>query len=359
MRKLAEVKVQCFGAPRADAKAYEPPADMADANFALQTLAVNLRMANDATDCDVLHSHTWYANMGGQWGGLLHGVPHVISAHSLEPRRPWKEEQLGGGYRISSWAERAAYREASAVIAVSSGMRDDVLDCYPWVDPERVHVVYNGINTVEYQPVSETDALRRHGVPIDEPYALFVGRITRQKGLPHLLRAAERFEPGVRLVMCAAAPDTPELGAEVAAQVEALKAKRGADSVIWIEAQLERPDVVQLLSHAAVFVCPSIYEPLGIVNLEAMACETAVIASDVGGIPEVVVDGTTGILVHYDEDLPGVFEASLAGAVNRVVSDPELARRYGLAGRERAVTEFGWDAIARRTIDVYQAAIDG
>ncbi|MDP4013225.1 MAG: glycogen synthase [Candidatus Nanopelagicales bacterium] len=359
LAKLADVQVQCFGAPRVDAMAYEPPSDMADDNFSLQTLAVDLRMASGAAGCDVVHSHTWYANMGGHIGALLHGIPHVISAHSLEPRRPWKEEQLGGGYRVSSWAERAAYAEADAIIAVSAGMRDDVLDCYPWIDPARVHVVHNGINTVEYSPVPEADALERNGVRTDRPYAIFVGRIARQKGLPHLLRAAERFEPGVGLVLCAAAPDTPELGREVAAQVSALKAKRGDDAVVWIQEQLPRPDVVQLLTHAAVFACPSIYEPLGIVNLEAMACETAVVASDVGGIPEVVDDEATGLLVHYDEKHPAEFESALAAAINRVVCDPALASTFGLAGRERAISKFGWDTIAHRTIDVYQQAIDG
>lgn len=359
LRKLADVDVQCFGAPRPDATAYEPPPDLVDANFSLQTLAVDLHMANGLAGCDVVHSHTWYANLGGHIGGLLHGIPHVISAHSLEPRRPWKEEQLGGGYRVSSWTERAAYKEAAAIIAVSAGMRDDVLDCYPWVDPDRVHVVHNGINTDEYRPSGQTDALARNGIPEGEPYVFFVGRIARQKGLPHLLRAAEQFEPGVRLVMCAAAPDTPELGREVAAQVAALRAKRGEDAVVWIEDQIPRPDVVQLLTHAAVFACPSIYEPLGIVNLEAMACETSVVASDVGGIPEVVDDEATGLLVHYDEEHPAEYEATLAAAINRVVSDSALARRFGLAGRKRAITKFGWDTIARRTIDVYQAAIDG
>ena len=356
LRRMAEVEVMCFGQPRADALALDPPQELAEANFALQTLGVDLLMADASGGLDVMHSHTWYANMGGHLAGLLQGAPHVITAHSLEPRRPWKEEQLGGGYRISSWVERAAYREAAAIIAVSAGMRDDVLDCYPFVDPARVHVVHNGIDTDFYRPTADTDALLAHGVDPAEPFALFVGRITRQKGLPHLLRAAEQFAPEVRLVLCASSPDTPELGQEVTDQVAALRAARGADSVVWIEEQLSRPEVVQFYTAADVFVCPSVYEPQGIVNLEAMACETAVVASDVGGIPEVVTPGT-GLIVHYDESDPAAFETALATEVNRVVADPDLAQSLGVAGRRRAVDDFGWEAIARRTMDVYDIAL--
>ena len=358
LRLLENVEVYCFGEPRSDANAYEPPAEFASANMAMKTLAVDLEMADAAGDCDIMHSHTWYANMAGHLGGLLHGVPHVISAHSLEPRRPWKAEQLGGGYRVSSWVERAAYREANTIIAVSHGMRADVLDCYPDVDPDKVLVVHNGIDPEVYRPAESTQALERYGVPTDEPFVLFVGRITRQKGLPHLLRAAENFADGVRLVLCASAPDTPELGAEVSSQVASLKATRGENSVIWIEEMLSKKDVIEFYTHASAFVCPSVYEPLGIVNLEAMACETAVVASDVGGIPEVVADEETGLLVHYDADEPAAFEDDLANAVNRVATDADLARRFGLAGRERAVAHFGWDKIARRTVEVYQAALD-
>ena len=358
LRKLAEVEVMCFGQPREDAIALNPPADLADSNFALQTLGVNLLMADGSEGLDIMHSHTWYANMGGHLAALLQGTPHVITAHSLEPRRPWKEEQLGGGYRISSWVERAAYREAAAVIAVSAGMKADVMDCYPFVDPERIHVVHNGIDTDLYRPVPETDALAANGVDTDRPFALFVGRITRQKGLPHLLRAAEQFDPEVRLVLCASSPDTPELGQEVTDQVAALRAERGEDSVIWIEEQLSRPDVIQFFTQAAVFVCPSVYEPQGIVNLEAMACETPVVASDVGGIPEVVTPGT-GLLVHYDPDDTATFEAGIAAEVNRVVSQPQLAADLGKAGRARAVNDFGWAAIAQRTLDVYNVALNG
>ncbi|MCH9816815.1 MAG: glycogen synthase [Actinomycetia bacterium] len=357
LRLLEEVDVFCFGEERTDAQAFSPPAAYSDANMAVQTLAVDLEMVDAAAGCDLMHSHTWYANMAGHLASLLYGVPHVISAHSLEPRRPWKEEQLGGGYRISSWVERAAYRDADAIIAVSHGMRADVLDCYPDVDPDKVKVVHNGIDTNVYTPVAATGALERYGVPADEPFAFFVGRITRQKGLPHLLRAAEHFAPGVRLVLAASSPDTPELGDEVAAQIVALKARRGEDRVIWIDEQMGKEDIIEFYSHATAFVCPSVYEPLGIVNLEAMACETAVVASDVGGIPEVVDAGETGLLVHYDQSDPKQFEEDFAAAVNTVCTDAALATQFGVAGRERAVTHFAWDAIARRTVTVYEDAI--
>ena len=284
----------------------------------------------------------------------MQGVPHVITAHSLEPRRPWKEEQLGGGYRVSSWVERTAYENASAIIAVSHGMRADVLDCYPGVDPDKVHVVHNGIDTEQYRPMTSTAALERLGVPPDDPYALFVGRITRQKGINHLLAAAREFAPGIPLVLAASSPDTPEMGREVAEAVDELNATRGG--VYWLDTQLARSDVIELLSHALLFACPSVYEPLGIVNLEAMACETPVVASAVGGIPEVVVDGETGVLVDYTPDDPAGFESSIAAAVNDVAADPARAAAMGVAGRERAVTEFGWHAIAERTVEVYRAA---
>ncbi len=284
----------------------------------------------------------------------MQGVPHVITAHSLEPRRPWKEEQLGGGYRVSSWVERTAYENATAIIAVSHGMRADVLDCYPNVDPAKVHVVHNGIDTDQYRPMESTAALERLGVPTDQPYVLFVGRITRQKGINHLLAAAKDFDPGIPLVLAASSPDTPEMGQEVADAVDALNASRGG--VYWLDTQLQRSDVIELLSHALLFACPSVYEPLGIVNLEAMACETPVVASAVGGIPEVVVDGETGLLVDYTPDDTAGFEARIAAAVNEVAADPVRAAEMGKAGRSRAVNEFGWHAIAERTVDVYRAA---
>jgi len=301
----------------------------------------------------VIHTHTWYANMAGHLGGLLNAVPHVVTAHSLEPRRPWKAEHLGGGYQISSWAERTAYDGAAAVIAVSNGMRADILDCYPELDPEKVKVVYNGIDTAAINRVDDTSALLANGIDPDRPYVLFVGRITRQKGIMHLLRAAEQLPPEIALVICASSPDTPELGAEVAAQIEKLAETRSG--VHWIRDQLPRPELIQVLSHASVFACPSIYEPLGIVNLEAMACEVPVVASDVGGIPEVVVDGTTGLLVHYDEAQSGQFEVDFAQALTRVLSDSGTAKAMGLAGRARAVKDFGWDRIAQQTIDIYQS----
>lgn len=356
LRTLVDVDVHCFGAPRPDAQAHAVPAELTGANPALQTLGVDLEMVHDTAGVDLLHSHTWYANFAGHVGGLLHGVPHVVTAHSLEPLRPWKVEQLGGGYRVSSWVEATAYAHAQAIIAVSEGMRRDILAAYPQVDPARVHVVHNGIDTDAYRPDPSTDALERHGVPLDCPYVLFVGRITRQKGLAHLLAAARDFDRGTVLVMCASSPETPEILAEVEQAVAALRAERGADSVIWIEEQASLEDIRQLLTHARVFVCPSVYEPLGIVNLEAMACEAPVVASAVGGIPEVVVDGVTGLLVPYDADDPRALESGVAAAINSLVADPERARAMGVAGRERAIADFDWDAIARRTLDVYRAA---
>lgn len=354
LRKIIDVDVHCFGKPRSDAEAHPVPDYLRDANAALQTLGVDLGMAETVAGCDVAHSHTWYANLGGHLSGLLHDIPHVITAHSLEPRRPWKREQLGGGYAISSWVENTAYANADAIIAVSAGMREDVLDCYPFVDPEVVHVVHNGIDTQAYRKVGEVDALVNHGVDPDRPYVLFVGRITRQKGIAHLLRAAQQFDDSVPLVLCAASPDTPELGAEVSAAIDALREQR--PDVHWLNGHLDRSDVRQLLSHALVFACPSVYEPLGIVNLEAMGCEAPVVASDVGGIPEVVVDGQTGLLVHYDADDTVQFEADFATAINEVVADPSRAQAMGRAGRERAIEDFGWDAIAAKTVEVYRTA---
>jgi starch synthase len=355
LRALVDVDVHCFGDPRPDAVAHGYPAELADANPALRTLGVDLEMAAATGAADVIHSHTWYTNLGGHIASLLYGVPHVLTAHSLEPRRPWKAEQLGGGYRLSSWVERTAYDHADAIIAVSDGMRADVLDCYPSVDPSRVHVVRNGIDVDIYQPSADLEPLERYSVDPSQPYALFVGRITRQKGIAHFCEAARSFAPEVQVVLCASSPDEPGIGEETAAAVARLRAERG-DGVVWIDEQAARPDLIALLTHATVFVCPSVYEPLGIVNLEAMACETAVVASAVGGIPEVVVDGVTGLLVPYDPSNPAALEAGLAEAVNALVADPERARAMGVAGRARAVEEFGWDTIARQTVDVYEAA---
>lgn len=357
LKRLVPVYVHCFGGPRTDAFAHNVPVELHGANGAIQTLGVDLEMVMATADVDLLHSHTWYTNFAGHVGSLMHGVPHVITAHSLEPLRPWKAEQLGGGYRVSSWVERTAYAEASAIIAVSNGMRADVLRAYPFIDPDRVHVVHNGIDTSVYRPDASTTALEEYGVDPSRPYVLFVGRITRQKGLVHLLRAARQFDGDLPLVMCASAADTPEIEVETATAVRELREARGPDSVIWIEEQVSKPALIQLFSHSLAFVCPSIYEPLGIVNLEAMACETAVVASDVGGIPEVVEDGRTGLLVHYDATDPDGFERDFAAAVNALVTDPARAKAMGRAGRERAEAHFGWDAIAEQTVDVYRTAL--
>jgi starch synthase len=357
LARLVEVDVHCFGGPRPDAQGHAVPASMADANPAIQTLAVDLEMVTATAGVDLLHSHTWYANLAGHVGGLLHGVPHVLTAHSLEPLRPWKAEQLGGGYRVSSWVERTAYEGADAIIAVSHGMRRDILAAYPTVDPERVCVVHNGIDTEAYRPDEREEALRDYGIDPGRPYVLFVGRITRQKGIVHLVNAARRFDDDVVLALCASSPDTPEIGEETSAAVERLRAERGDSSVVWIREQVPRPAIVQLFTHALAFACPSVYEPLGIVNLEAMACETAVVASAVGGIPEVVVDGETGTLVPYDPAEPQAFEVALADAVNNLAADPARAAAMGVAGRARAVADFGWDAIAERTVEVYRTAL--
>ncbi len=349
----ADVDVHSFGGTDDGARAHAPDPRLASANAALGVLSTDLSIAAATGDCDVVHSHTWYADLAGHLSGLLHGVPHVVTTHSLEPHRPWKAEQLGGGYAVSSWAEKTALLGADAVVAVSEGMATDVLASYPELDPARVRVVYNGIDSAFYRPVPETDVLERHGVDPSEPYAIFVGRITRQKGLAHLLRAAKEV-PG-QLVLCAGAPDTPEIAAETDQLVAELQAAR--PGVVLISTMLPKADVVQLLSHATVFVCPSVYEPLGIVNLEAMACGTAVVASAVGGIPEVVVDGETGVLVSYDEADPRGFEAAFAQALSDVLADPSRAGAMGRAGRERAVAQFGWDAIARQTLEVYASVL--
>ena len=354
LRKLIDVEVHCFGADRDEPGvfAYRPPAELAGANPALATLGVDLEITAGLHAVDIVHSHTWYANLAGHLAAMLHDIPHVVTAHSLEPLRPWKAEQLGGGYRLSSWAERTAYESAAAVIAVSTGMRTDILSAYPAIDPARVQIIPNGIDTQLYAPVPERDVLERYGLRTDRPIVLFVGRITRQKGVAHLVAAAADFAPDVQLALCAGSPDTPELAAEITAGVARLKAQR--DGVAWIQQMLPRSELLQLLTAADLFICPSIYEPQGIVNLEAMACETAVVASRVGGIPDVVVEGETGLLVDYAPD-PREFEAGLAAAVNELVAHPARIRAMGLAGRQRAVQEYGWAAIAERTAALYQA----
>ena len=356
LRRLVDVDVHCLGAPREGATAHsEDDPRLAGANPALRIFAADLEMAAGVEGCDLVHSHTWYANLAGHLAALLYDVPHVVTSHSLEPQRPWKQEQLGGGYRLSSWAERTAYEAADAVIAVSHASRRDVLASYPALDAAHVHVIHNGIDADFYRPVEETDVVERLGVDPTRPSVVFVGRITRQKGVPHLLRAALEFDTSVQIVLLAGAADTPELAAETDAAVSRLHDERSG--VVWVSEMLPREDVRQVLSHSTVFVCPSIYEPLGIVNLEAMACATAVVASDVGGIPEVVADGATGLLVHYDERQPEEFERALATAVNELVRDPERAAVMGRAGRQRAIDEFGWDVAAKRTVDLYGSLV--
>ncbi len=356
LRRLAEVDVHCLGDPRPGATAHsEHDERLAKASSALRIFSADLSMTAGVEGCDIVHSHTWYANLAGHLAKLLYDVPHVVTSHSLEPHRPWKAEQLGGGYRLSSWAERVAYESADAVIAVSRASKDGVLDAYPYVDPDLVHVVHNGVDTDFYRPDPDTDVLERLGVDLDRPSVVFVGRITRQKGVPHLLRAALRFDDEAQLVLLAGSPDTPELAAETEAAVARLRATRSG--VVWVDEMLPPEDVRQVLTHATLFVCPSIYEPLGIVNLEAMACDTAVVASAVGGIPEVVVDGETGLLVPYDELDPEAFERGIAKAVNTLVRDPAQAEAMGRAGRERAEREFAWEAVAGRTLDIYESLL--
>ncbi len=363
LRRLADVRVHCFGEPRDEpgVQAYADPAELAGANAALRVMGVDLEMAAGAAGADVVHSHTWYANLGGHVAKLLHGVPHVVTTHSLEPLRPWKAEQLGGGYGLSSFCERTAIEGADAVIAVSAGMRADVLTAYPSVDPDKVVVVHNGIDTEQYAPDRGTDVLEREGIDPDRPSVVFVGRITRQKGLAHFLRALRRVDPAAQVVLCAGAPDTPEIAAEVSGLVEELSRERAG--VVWIEKMLPKSEVAQILTHATVFVCPSVYEPMGIVNLEAMACEAAVVATATGGIPEVVADGETGLLVPIQQVSDGSgtpvdrdrFESDLADALNALLADPDRAAQMGRAGRQRAVEHFAWSAIAERTMEVYRS----
>jgi starch synthase len=352
-----EIEVHAFGGPRPDAIGHGVPAGLQAANGALQAVGVDVEIAAALTDVDLAHSHTWYANHAGHLAKLVHGIPHVVTAHSLEPRRPWKADQLGGGYRLSSWVERTSYLDADAVIAVSRGMRADVLDVYPDLDPAKVFVVGNGVDAQAYRPVEAPDVVRSLGVDPDRPYALFVGRITRQKGLMHLLAAAEQLPPEAGLVLCAGAPDTPAERTQVADAVAELQSRRSG--VVWIEQMLPREQLVPLITGATVFVVPSVYEPLGIVNLEAAACGTAVVASDVGGIPEVVDDGRTGLLVHYDPDRPAEFAAGLAARISELLADPARAAAMGTAGRERVLAEFGWPAIAQQTVQVYEAVLAG
>jgi starch synthase len=342
---LVNLTVHCQGADRPAAVAHRPWDRLAAANPALQTISTDLSMAAAAASADLVHSHTWYANLAGHLASLLYGIPHVVTVHSLEPLRPWKAEQLGGGYALSSWCERTAVESAAAVIAVSRGMRDDLLAAYPAVPRERVRVIHNGIDTAEYAPDPATDVLEDYGVDPGAPTVVFVGRVTRQKGLPVLLRAAAGIDPAVQLVICAGQADTPEIEAEVGDLARKLRASRAR--VVWLSGMLAKREVIQLLSHATVFACPSLYEPLGIVNLEAMACGTAVVASRVGGIPEVVADGETGLLV------PPADAPALARAINTLATDGRRAAEMGRLGRKRAAADFGWDSIAAQTAGLY------
>jgi starch synthase len=361
LRTDIDVTVRCFGAPRTenDTVAYPVPAELAAANATLTTLGVDLQMAQYVQGADVVHSHTWYANGAGHIAKLLHGVPHVVTAHSLEPLRPWKAEQLGGGYRVSSWIEKTAFEAADAVIAVSGGMRADILRSYPALDESRVHVVYNGIDLDRWKPIQDADTVRALGIDPDRPSVVFVGRITRQKGLPYLLRAAALLPPEVQLVLCAGAPDTPGILTEVTDLVEALQKERSG--VVWIDRLLPQPELSAVLTAGTVFVCPSVYEPLGIVNLEAMACGLPVVGTATGGIPEVVADGVTGRLVPIDQlsdgtgtpTDPEVFVADLARTLSEVLADPARAAEMGRAGRVRAEEMFSWGQIAASTREIY------
>lgn len=362
LRKSIEVQVRAFGQGRdeADTSSYTVPVELGSANPAIQTLGVDLEIVGDVAGADVVHSHTWYANFAGHLASLLHGIPHVVTAHSLEPLRPWKAEQLGGGYAVSSYIEQTAYEHAAAVVAVSEGMRRDILRSYPTLDPEKVRVIYNGIDVDAWHPRTDHALLERFAIDPNRPSVVFVGRITRQKGLPYFLRAAALLPPEVQIVLCAGAPDTPQIMAEVEGLVRDLQRTR--DGVVWIDEFLQRDDLCAILTSATTFVCPSIYEPLGIVNLEAMACGAAVVGTATGGIPEVVVDGVTGRLVPIDQVQDGTgtptdpdrFVADLAATLAEVVADPERARAYGAAGRERAATAFSWQAIADATESLYR-----
>ncbi|OKL50066.1 glycogen synthase [Boudabousia marimammalium] len=368
-----DVHVHAFDGPRTDnpsVSGYSNLSELKDANPALQSLGVDLQMAAGATGADLVHSHTWYANMAGHWASLLHGVPHVISAHSLEPLRPWKAEQLGGGYQVSLWAEKTAYLGAAGIIAVSNGMRDDILRCYPEIDPAKVHVVHNGIDLESWLPdhseagqAHAAATLERLGIKAGIPTVVFVGRITRQKGLPYLLRALHELPPQVQIILCAGAPDTEEIMREVVGLVDQLREERG--QVIWVEDMLPRRDLVAVLDNSTVFVTPSVYEPLGIVNLEAMAVSLPVVGTATGGIPDVIVDGETGVLVPIEQAQDGTgtpldpdkFVADLAAGINRVLADPQLAKQMGESGRRRVEEHFSWASIAERTVAVYETVL--
>src|SRR4051794_34120736 len=361
LRAFEDVIVHAWGTGDVPHAAWDALAGDAPELAALRAVSIDLTMAAKAKGADLAHTHTWYANLGGHLAKLIHGIPHVATVHSLEPLRPWKEEQLGGGYRLSSFCERTALENADAVIAVSNGTKRDIQAVYPNIDPDRIHVIYNGIDTAEYAPDPGTDVLGKYGIDPGKPSVVFVGRITRQKGVAHLLEAALQFEPSAQLVLCAGSPDTPELGAEIEQRVAELRAAR--EGIFWIQEMIPKAEVIQLLSHATLFACPSIYEPLGIVNLEAMACEAAVVATATGGIVEVVVDGETGFLVPIEPGDDGTgaprdpakFASDFAERVNTLIADPGRASDFGRAGRRRAVESFAWPAIAQQTSQLYRS----
>ena len=364
LRETTQVRVRCFGDVRDETEtfAYTHGSSFNDANGALQTMATDLEMVADIGGADLVHSHTWYANFAGQVASKLHSIPHLITAHSLEPLRPWKEQQLGGGYHLSSWIERSAYEDAAAIIAVSAGMRADILRAYPQIDPSKVSVVHNGIDLEAFQSASNTELVRSLGIDPEQRSVLFVGRITKQKGLPYLLKAARELDSDVQLVLCAGAPDTPEILSEVTELVDQLKQVR--DNVIWVQKHLSRTELIAVLSAATVFACPSIYEPLGIVNLEAMACSIPVVATATGGIPEVVEDDKTGLLVPIDQlsDGSGLpldeakFVSDFAEALNKMLANPQI-EQFGKAARKRVEEHFSWQSIAEQTLSVYRDAI--
>jgi starch synthase len=347
--KDVHVDVHCFGGKRDDAFGYSTPAEFSTANPAVQAIATDLEIATHLSNVDLVHSHTWYANMAGHIASLQYSIPHIVSAHSLEPLRPWKAEQLGGGYAISSWAEKTAFESASAIIAVSDGMRADVLAAYPAIDPNKVVTIRNGVDATKFAPNNDPSVLAKYDV--SGPYAIFVGRITRQKGLAHLLRAWKSVPSEYGLVLAAGSPDEEGIGKEVADLIAELQKTRG--NIWWIKDMLPHSELTAMLTGANLFVCPSVYEPLGIVNLEAMGCETAVLGSRVGGIPEVVADKETGELVDYTGDAK-LFESSLTESITRLMSQPELLKKYGTAGRVRIMKEFGWGAVAAATIALYK-----
>lgn len=365
LRREIEVVVRCFGLPRSEAEVfpYLVPAELVNANPSLATLGVDLQMAQDVGGADLVHSHTWYANAAGRLAQLLHGIPHVVTAHSLEPLRPWKAEQLGGGYRVSSWIEESAFLTADAIIAVSEGMRQDIVRSYPSLDESRVSVVHNGIDLQRWTPHRDDELVRSFGIDVNRPTVVFVGRITRQKGLTFLLQAIDKLSDDVQVVLCAGAPDTPEILAEVRERVTELQSRR--TGVVWLDHLLSQQELVAVLSAATTFVCPSIYEPLGIVNLEAMACGLPVVGTATGGIPEVVDDGVTGRLVPIDQATDGTglplhpetFVNDLASALTEVLDDPIRARMMGQAGRARAERDFGWERIARSTAAIYESLL--